>query len=107
MGPRQTYRICGHQQIASPAASTALTIPTAFNGREVKPNAVLMSASTQAIRWRADGGAPTSTVGHVLPNALTVGAPPLYYDGDLTALRFIQVTAGGLLDITYLEDESL
>jgi hypothetical protein len=46
-------------------------------------------------------------VGHVLPNALTVGAPPLYYDGDLTALRFIQVTAGGLLDVTYLEDESL
>lgn len=107
MGPRQTYRICGFQQIASPAASTALTIPTTFQGREVRPNAVLLQADTQAVRWRPDGVAPTATVGHILPNSLTIGAPPLYYDGDLTGLRFIQVTAGALLNVTYLEDESL
>jgi hypothetical protein len=84
------------------AASTALTIPANTN-----PNAVLLQADTQAVRWRADGQAPTATVGHVLPNSLTIGAPPLYYDGDLRALRFIQVTAGALLNVTYLEDESL
>jgi hypothetical protein len=107
MGPRQTYRVCGFQQLTGMAVSTALTIPTSFAGQTCKPNAVLMQADTQAVRWRPDAVAPTAAIGMILPNALTIGAPPLYYDGDLASLRFIQAVAGAVLNVTYLEDESI
>lgn len=100
MGPRRTYRGCGYQQLTGVATSTALTIPTSIGGNSCKPNAVLLQAETQALRYRDDGTAPTATVGMILQT----GQAPFYYDGDLNLFRVIQSTAGAILNVIYLED---
>ena len=104
MGPRQTYKVCGFEQVSGLSIVKGLTIPNkAPDGTTCKPNAVLLQAGAQIIRWRPDGGTPTASIGMLLPtNQL-----PYYYDGDLNALRFIEVTASAVLNVTYLEDESL
>jgi len=102
MGPRRTYKVCGYQQITSLAASVGLTIPTTdAQGNTCKPNAVLLLSEAQNVRWRADGTAPTATVGMLLPSAAT---HPFYYDGDLNAIRFIEAAASGKLNVVYVED---
>lgn len=102
MGPSKTYRVVGYQQVTSLAASTALTIPAVDQfGNSVKPNAVLMQAEAQNIRWRPDGVAPTTTVGMRL---LSTALEPYYYDGPLDRLRFIEAAASAILNIVYLED---
>lgn len=53
-------------------------------------------AEAQALRWRDDGIAPTATVG--MPLAVGV---PFPYDGDITGIRFIEQTSGGILNVTY------
>ena len=102
MGPRRTYKICGYQQITSLAASVGLTIPTTdTQGNTCKPNAVLLLSETQNVRWRADGTAPTATVGMLIP---TTATQPFYYDGDLNAIRFIEAAASAKLNVVYVED---
>ena len=102
MGPRRTYKVCGYQQITSLAASVGLTIPTTDGqGNTCKPNAVLLFPEAQNVRWRADGAAPTATVGMLLP---TTATQPFYYDGDLNALRVIEATASAKLNVIYVED---
>ena len=102
MGPRRTYRVCGYQQITSLAASVGLTIPAVdAQGNTSKPNAVLLYPEAQNVRWRADGTAPTATVGMLLPSTAT---QPFYYDGDLNAIRFIESAASAKLNVVYVED---
>lgn len=102
MGPRRTYEVCGYQQITSLAASVGLTIPTVdAQGNTHKPNAVLLYPEAQNVRWRADGTAPTATVGMLLPSTAT---QPFYYDGDLNAIRFIESAASAKLNVVYVED---
>jgi hypothetical protein len=104
MGPRQTYRLCGYQQITSLGTAVGLTIPTrAPDGTSCRPNAVLLQAEAQTVRFRADGTAPTTTVGMILQT----GQQPYYYDGPLQPLQFIQTAASGILNVFYLEDESI
>jgi hypothetical protein len=87
----------GYQQITSLSSSTALTVPsTNVEGMACKPRAALIVAESQAVRWRDDGTAPTASVG--MP--LAVG-DPLFYDGDLTKIRFIEQTASAKLNISY------
>ena len=101
MGPRRTYRVCGYQQISSLGSAQSLTIPTtAPDGTSCKPNAVLLQAGAQIVRFRPDGVNPTSGIGMTLPT----GVLPFYYDGDLAQLRFIEATASAVLNIIYVED---
>jgi hypothetical protein len=79
----------GYQQITSLSSSTALTIPTGATY-------AIICAETQAVRFRDDGSAPTSSIG--MP--LAVGAC-LTYDGNLSLLRFIQQTSSATLDALY------
>lgn len=79
----------GYQQITALTASTALTVP-------VGAGAVMIVPETQAVRWRDDGTAPTATVG--FPLAV---ATPLFYRGNLAALRFIEQTASAKINIVY------
>ena len=79
----------GYQQITSLSASTGLTVPAGAT------SAVII-AEAQAVRWRDDGVAPTSSVG--MPMAVNV---PLSYSGTLTQLHFIEQTSGAKLNITY------
>lgn len=88
---------CGYQQITTLSSSTALTVPTVdVNGLACKPAMALITAETQAVRWRDDGTAPTASVGMPLAAGVT-----LQYDGDLTQIRFIEQLAGARLNVTY------
>jgi len=80
----------GYQQLTNVSSSTALTVPagTSF---------VLIQAEAQAVRWRDDGVAPTASVGYPLP----AGSELVYTGSDATLLRFIQQTAGAILNVCY------
>jgi hypothetical protein len=87
----------GYQQITSLSASSALTVPTVdANGLACKPTLAIITPETAGVRWRDDGVAPTATVGMPLAAGVT-----LQYDGDLSRVRFIQQTAGAILNISY------
>lgn len=87
----------GYQQITSLGSAVGLTVPQATTGGlAAKPSIAIIVAETAAVRWRDDGVAPTATVG--MP--LAVGTT-LQYDGDITAIQFIEQTAGAKLNISY------
>jgi len=87
----------GYQQITSLSASSALTVPVVdLNGLSCKPSIAIITAETQAVRWRDDDVAPTASVGMPLAAGVT-----LQYDGDLTKIRFIEQTASAKLNVSY------
>lgn len=87
----------GYQQITDLSNATALTVPTYDkNGLSCKPNIAVIVAETQAVRWRDDGTNPTSSVGMPLATGVV-----FTYDGDLTAIRFVEQTASAKLNISY------
>ena len=79
----------GYQQITSLAAATALTVPAGSAY-------AVITAETQAVRWRDDGTNPTATVG--MP--LAAGASFNYY-GALSAIKFIEQTSSAKINIAY------
>lgn len=90
--------VYGYQQIAVPASSTALTIPTRSNqtGISGTPTVAVIIVENNPVRWRDDGVAPTSAIGMpIFPGGV------LIYDGDLTRIRFIQAGAGAVLNVSY------
>lgn len=87
----------GYQQITSLGTSSALTVPVVEpNGLSAKPTIAIIVSETAGVRWRDDGVAPTATVGMPLAAGVT-----LQYDGDITKIRFIQQSAGAILNISY------
>jgi hypothetical protein len=87
----------GYEQITSLSASTALTVPTVdVNGTACRPTVAIIIPQTQTVRWRDDGTAPTASIGMPLAAGVT-----LQYDGDLTQIRFIEQTAGAVLNVSY------
>ena len=87
----------GYQQITSLSSATGLTVPqTDLNGLACKPTLAIITAETQAVRWRDDDTAPTASVGMPLAAGAT-----LQYDGDLTKIQFIEQTASAKLNISY------
>lgn len=95
MSLKETSACLGYQQIASLATSTGLTLPT-NNTNFGNPTYAIIQAEAQAVRWRDDGTAPTASVG------MTIAAGgELRYDGNLNAIRFIEVTASAKLNVSY------
>lgn len=92
-----TYNPLGHQQLAEPAASTALpTVPATATV------ALIQNNGTVAVRIRYDGAttAPTTTTGLRIPAGTT-----LTWDvgqANLVTTRVIREAAGVTLDILYL-----
>ena len=87
----------GYQQIVGAAAATALTVPTRDNnGTSAVPTLAVIIVEGQAVRYRDDGTAPTAAVG--MP--IAVGSV-FFYDGDLKAIRFIQVAATATINVSY------
>lgn len=84
------YKALGYQQITTLTGATALTVP---DGTSI----ALIVATTQAVRWRDDGVDPSATVG--MP--LSVDKDLVYGAGQLSRLRFIEQTAGAVLNISY------
>lgn len=79
----------GYQQITSLSAAQALTVPT-------NATLALIQPQTQSVRWRDDGIAPTASVGVVIAAGDT-----LTYNGDLRAIRLIEVSASAALNVSF------
>lgn len=93
------YRKClGYQQISAGtlAASTALTLPTLSPGESV--GYLMVQANGGIVRWRADGTAPTASVGMSIPDG-----GELNFVGDITKIRFILSTSAPVLDVSFFQ----
>jgi len=79
----------GFEQVTGLSSAKGLTVP---------PGArmAVLSCVTQAVTWRDDGTAPTSTVGVHLPVNT-----PFSYTGNLNALQFIEVTTSAEISVSY------
>ncbi len=82
----------GYQQITSLAAAAGFaSVPT-------RARLVMVQSETQSVRWRDDGVNPTASVGMIIAAGDT-----LFYTGDFSAIKFIEVTASAKLNITFFE----
>ena len=83
----------GFEQITALSSSAALTVPS---GATV----AVVQADVADVRWRPDGAtnAPTASVGMLLP----AGAERVF-DGGLSSVRFIQVTSGAVINVSYYQ----
>ena len=87
----------GYQQITSLSSAANLTVPTRdVNGLNQRPVIALITPEGQAVRWRDDNVAPTSSVGMPLAVGVT-----LQYDGDLTMIQFIEQVGGAKINVSY------
>lgn len=93
-GVTATYTPLGYCQLTSMAASTALS--TCAGGVPAGATLAQLCAEAQAVRYRDDGTAPTATVG--MPAA---AGSCFSYTGSLSAIRFIQATAGAILNVSF------
>lgn len=75
---------------SSAQALTASGIPTGAN-------TILMQGEVANVRWRDDGGAPTTAIGMIL----VFGGNPILYNGTLPNLRFIAATGSPLVDVGF------
>ena len=89
----------GHQAVASVATSTGLTIPTGIRAS----HAIIQNNTANSFRWRADGTAPTATVGIVCAASATVEFmdPMVDYTGLLTQFKAIAVGTDTSLNVSY------
>lgn len=77
--------------IATLATAQTLTVPSGSTIARLQNN------TSQPLRWRDDGTAPTVAIGQRLPAGET-----LIYDGSLAALQIIREADGtGTLDVAY------
>jgi hypothetical protein len=81
----------GYQQITNLAAAVGLVVPAGARF-------AIIQAEAANIRWRDDGTNPTATVGIRLLQDDTYGR-----EEDLKAVKFIQETLGGILNVAYYE----
>lgn len=79
----------------STAVDTATSLATIMTTVPLGTALLIISAETQAIRWRDDGVDPTATIGY----PLAAGAELRYTARDLSRLRFISQVNGALLNI--------
>jgi hypothetical protein len=79
---------CGYEQIPCNTAQS-LTVPN--NARWA-----IFKAEAQTVRIRDDGTDPTATVGLPLGTS-----DSLFYSGNLSGVRVIAATAGGILNVLY------
>lgn len=83
----------GYSRISSLSAAAALTsIPA---GTTV----ALIQAEGRDVRWRDDGTNPTTSTG-----VLLAAGAGFWYRGTFAAIRFIEVAAGGLLNVSYYQE---
>lgn len=89
MGLKSTTTCLGYQQITSLSAATGLTVPAGATLAVIAP-------LTQSVRWRDDGVNPTASIG------MPIAAGAYFsYDGNLKAIKFIQMTASAELNVAY------
>ena len=90
----QNRNPCGYQQITSLSSATGLTVPAAG----VSPVCARIVPLTQNVRWRDDGTNPTASVGMPM-----IAGTEYWYHGNLAAIKFIEITSGAQLNVSYYE----
>jgi hypothetical protein len=93
--PDFTLRIAplGYQQLSVGSTTASnLTVPGGAIAGSI-------SVESQAVRFRDDGTAPTSSVG--FPIAVTSNGPPFDYAGNLGAVQMIAETGTATVNILY------
>lgn len=80
------------QKITDLSTVTSLTVPPVTDN----PQIVLVQPEGANVRWRDDGGNPSSSIGMLL----TAGSF-LEYNGDINAIKFIEVSASATLNVLY------
>lgn len=93
LGGAGTYTISG-TNTASSASATSGGIPEGLQGQI--PTMVALQAETANVRYRDDGGAPTTSIGSLVVS----GQNPFLYTGTITALQFIG-SGSPLLDVAF------
>lgn len=86
----------GHGQIADVSTAVGLTLPDGYNGR--RGAITMVQALSQSVRWRDDGVDPTAGVGMLLAAGDT-----LVYNGDPTAIKFIETAASAELNVAFYQ----
>lgn len=86
----------GYADPAGYVQMTSLSSAVGLSSVPTDTKIALIQPETQSIRWRDDGTNPTTTVGMILAAGDT-----LIYNGNLQALKFIEVSASAKLNITY------
>ena len=82
----------GFQQVTSLSAAAKLTVPDGASF-------ALIQCTTQNVRWRADGTAPTTTVGMQM---LATSNSEMFRGHEmLEALQFIEETGSAVLNVHY------
>lgn len=83
---------CGFQQITDLSAPVGLTVPDT----NPKATCALIIPAGQPVLFRDDGVDPTDAIGMLLPVGIE-----FVYNGDLSAIRFIESTSGGILNVSF------
>lgn len=79
------------------ATNTASSASLTSGGIPLGATMAYLQAEVANVRYRDDGGAPTSAIG----NLLVFGIPGTLYSGNPSALRFIAASGSPLLDIAF------
>ena len=79
------------------AANTTSSASVTTGGIPQGATMAFLEAEVAAVRYRDDGGAPTTGVGLLIVN----GIPGIFYTGNLGNLQFIGATGSPLLDIAF------
>jgi hypothetical protein len=87
----------GYVRAAAGGVDAATSVASLFPGGVIPQGTKLLMIvpEAQAIRWRSDGVAPTTTVGY----PLAVGAELRYTAGQFAGLQVIASTAGAILNV--------
>lgn len=90
----------GHQQLTVSTSALSLTVPTGTR----PTHALIQCGATNAVRWRADGTDPTSSVGIALAASTVLDLTDPMGDYSSVIAKFRVIRSGGAdatLDIEY------
>jgi hypothetical protein len=96
----RSERCLGHAQFAVGAINNAVLLSTITGGIPAGTALALIQCTAQAVRWRADGTAPTAAIGQ----PLAIGAE-LRLTSDFARIQFIAQAAGAILDVAFFGAE--
>lgn len=83
-------------------ATTSNSASLTSGGIPPNANMVVLQAEVANVRYRDDGGAPTTSIGmFIIGSATATTADRIEYAGTLTALQFIAASGSPLLDATF------
>lgn len=87
----------GYRQFTAGSIDTAKLLSLIPGGIPAGACMALIQCEEQAVRWRDDGVAPTTSVGYPLP----AGGELAYTSGSFPRLQFISQTAGAVLNVAF------